>query len=99
MSSETRAPEVRDNPAQSRFEIETPLGVAYSVYELAGGLLTIRHTEVPQELEGQGLGSGLVRGVLEAARGRGLKVTPRCPFASAYMKRHPEFDDLRPDSP
>jgi predicted GNAT family acetyltransferase len=25
-----------------------------------------------------------------------LKVVPRCPFVAAYMKRHPEYDDLRP---
>jgi predicted GNAT family acetyltransferase len=93
---DTRTPEVRDNPEQNRFELATPLGVAYSEYNLDGGLLTVRHTEVPQELEGQGIGSRLVRGVLEQARARGLKVTARCPFASAYMKRHPEFDDLRP---
>jgi hypothetical protein len=96
MPSETRTPEVRDNPELRRFELATPLGVAYSEYNLDGGLLTVRHTEVPQELEGQGIGSRLARGVLEAARKRGLKVVPRCPFVSAYMKRHPEFDDLRP---
>ena len=94
--NETTMSEVTDNAAARRFEIATPLGVAYSEYSLDGGLLTIRHTEVPQELEGQGLGSRLARGVLEAARARDLKVIARCPFVSAYMKRHPEFDDLRP---
>jgi predicted GNAT family acetyltransferase len=87
--------EVADNPGMSRFELATPLGAAYSEYSLLGDVLTIKHTEVPAELEGQGIGSRLARGVLEAARARGLKVVPRCPFVSAYMQRHPEFDDLR----
>jgi uncharacterized protein len=87
---------VRDHPARSRFELETPAGIAYSDYSLVGDLLTVKHTEVPEELEGQGFGSRLARGLLELARERGLKVVARCPFVSAYMERHPEFDDLRP---
>jgi predicted GNAT family acetyltransferase len=95
MQSRAARSEVYDNPEQHRFELATPLGVAYSEYSLAGGLLTIKHTEVPAELEGQGIGSRLARGVLEAARARGFKVMARCPFVAAYMERHPEFDDLR----
>ena len=88
--------EVRDNPGQSRFELETAGGAAFSEYRLKDGVLSVLHTEVPTALEGQGLGSKLARGVLEIARARGLKVVARCPFVAGYMKRHPEFDDLRP---
>jgi hypothetical protein len=52
------------------------------------------HTEVPKALEGRGIGSGLIRGVLDAARSEGLKVKPVCPFAKAYIERHPEYADL-----
>jgi predicted GNAT family acetyltransferase len=41
------------------------------------------------------MGARLARGVLDAARARGLNVVPRCPFVAAYMKRHKEYDDLR----
>ncbi|HEX5780095.1 MAG TPA: GNAT family N-acetyltransferase [Xanthobacteraceae bacterium] len=88
--------DVTDNPALNRFELSTGAGTAISEYRLRDGVLEIRHTEVPEELEGQGIGSRLARGVLEAARARGLKVVARCPFVAAYMKRHPEYDDLRP---
>ena len=57
-------------------------------------MITLTHTEVPPALGGRGVGSALVRGVLEAARARGLKVVPKCPFVSAFMGRHPEFNDL-----
>jgi uncharacterized protein len=96
MQTRSMSLEVRDNPGRSRFELETPAGTAYSDYNLVGQLLTIKHTEVPEELEGQGIGSRLARGALEQARARGLKVVARCPFVSGYMQRHPEFDDLRP---
>jgi predicted GNAT family acetyltransferase len=66
--------------------------VAY--YSLAPGVMTLTHTEVPAALQGRGIGSRLVRGTLEAARAQGLTVVPRCSFVSAYLSRHPEFNDL-----
>ena len=52
------------------------------------------HTEVPKELGGRGIGSALIRGVLDAARAERLKVKPLCPFAKAYIERHSEYVDL-----
>jgi predicted GNAT family acetyltransferase len=46
-------------------------------------------------LEGRGIGSALIRGVLDNARADGLKVKTLCPFAKAYIDRHPEYSDLR----
>jgi uncharacterized protein len=87
--------EVRDNPVQSRFELQTNAGrPAFSEYRVKDGKLYVLHTEVPEELEGQGIGSKLARGVLEIARERGMQVVPRCPFVSAYIRRHPEYSDL-----
>jgi predicted GNAT family acetyltransferase len=50
---------------------------------------------VPKELNGRGIGSRLVRGVLDIARAEGLKVRPLCPFVAAYIDKHPEYADLR----
>jgi len=88
-------PEVIDNPSLHRFELPVDGRVAFSEYVLTDGVLTVRHTEVPKELEGRGVGSQLARGVLDHARAQGWKVIPRCPFVNAYMTRHPEYDDLR----
>ncbi|MCC6948949.1 MAG: N-acetyltransferase [Bradyrhizobiaceae bacterium] len=88
-------PEVIDNPSLRRFEMPVDGRVAFSEYQLSDGVLIVRHTEVPQELEGRGIGSRLARGVLDHARAQGWKVIARCPFVNAYMKRHPEYDDLR----
>jgi predicted GNAT family acetyltransferase len=85
---------VRDNPALHRFELDVDGKIAASYYQLRPGVITFTHTEVPHELEGHGIGSRLVRGALEAARARGLKVVAKCPFVSAYMAKHPEFNDL-----
>jgi predicted GNAT family acetyltransferase len=85
---------VRDNTDLHRFEMDADGHVAYSNYTLADGVITFMHTEVPKELEGRGIGSALVRGELEAARSRGLKVVAKCPFVAAYIKKHAEFADL-----
>ncbi|HEU4660673.1 MAG TPA: GNAT family N-acetyltransferase [Pseudolabrys sp.] len=85
---------VRDNTEQHRFELDVEGHMAVSYYELADGVITFRHTEVPKELEGHGIGSRLVRAELEVARSRGLKVVAKCPFVAAYIAKHPEFADL-----
>ena len=85
---------VRDNTERQRFELDADGHIAFSNYKRAGGVLTILHTEVPKALEGRGIGSALIRGVLDTARGEGLKVNPLCPFAKAYIERHPEYADL-----
>ena len=85
---------VRNNIAEHRFELDADGHTALAYYSMVPGVITFTHTEVPQELSGRGVGSRLVRGALEQVRAQGLKVVPKCPFVSAYMGKHPEFNDL-----
>jgi predicted GNAT family acetyltransferase len=85
---------VRDNSERHRFELDADGHVAFSNYRRDGGTITILHTEVPKELNGRGIGSALVRGLLDIARARGLTVKPVCPFVSGYIAKHPEYADL-----
>ena len=85
---------VRNNTELNRFELDVDGHTAFVYYRMEPGIITLVHTEVPPELGGRGVGSTLVRGVLEAVRALGLKVVPRCPFVSAFMGKHPEFNDL-----
>ena len=86
---------VRDNTERHRFELDAGGHIAFSNYKRSDGVLTILHTEVPKELEGRGIGSSLVRGLLEIARAQGLKVRAVCPFVKAYLDRHAEYADLQ----
>ena len=88
------ASNVRDNTERNRFELEADGHIAFSNYKRAEGVLTILHTEVPKALEGRGIGSALIRGVLDIARSQRLKVIAVCPFAKSYIERHPEYADL-----
>lgn len=86
---------VRDNPERHRFEIDLGDGsFAIAEYTLAAGKIMFTHTGVPEAHEGKGIGTTLIRFALDAARERGLKVVPICPFFAAYMQKHAEVQDL-----
>ena len=85
---------IRNNTALGRYELEVDGETASLYYGLTPGVITLRHTEVPPALGGRGVGSTLVREVLDDVRARGLKVVATCPFVVAFMGKHPEFNDL-----
>jgi predicted GNAT family acetyltransferase len=86
--------DVRHNPDQYRYELDTGAGAALAFYRLSDGVMTFTHTEVPIALRGHGLGSKMMQGVLDDVRARGMKVVPRCPFVADYIERHPQYADL-----
>jgi uncharacterized protein len=86
--------DVRNNPAQNRFELDVDGHQAVAYYRMTPGVITFIHTEVPQELSGRGIGTKLIRSALDTVRAQGLKVVPQCPFVSAFMGKHPEYNDL-----
>lgn len=94
MSEPQDATSVVDNPDEGRFELHLDEGLAYLSYTRMDGHLYILHTEVPAEAEGRGLGGRLVQAALDEARRSGVRVVPFCPFAQAYVRRHPEYGDL-----
>jgi len=86
---------IRDNPERHRFEADLDDGsFAFAEYLLLKGRIIFTHTDVPEAHEGKGLGTALIKAGLAAARERGLKVIPICPFFAAYMRRHEEVQDL-----
>jgi predicted GNAT family acetyltransferase len=56
--------------------------------------LVALHTEVLPAFEGRGIGSRLVRHVIEDVRAAGGTITPRCPLFVSWFERHPEDRDL-----
>lgn len=89
--------DLTDNTARHRFEMVVDGETAYVTYSLGNGRIVLHHTEVPAALGGRGIGSALVRSVLETVRDRGLKAVPECEFVAAYIKRHPEYAPIVAD--
>ena len=95
----TERPElhVRDVPDESRYEArlgDDPTLAALIDYRLGSGWMALVHTEVREGFEGRGLGSRLVRAVMEDLREREIPVVPRCPFVIGWLQRHPEQHDI-----
>ena len=87
-------PDVHDNPAQQRFELEVDGLTAFADYRSRPGVIVITHVEAPLLLRGTGAAGRLMQGVAEQARAKGLKIEPRCPYAQVWLERHPEQHDL-----
>lgn len=85
---------VRDNAAHSRFELDVDGHIAFSEYARDGDTIVFKHTEVPEQLAGRGVGSQLVCGALDLVRADGRKVVARCPFVAGYIGKHAEYADL-----
>lgn len=85
---------VRDNKAEHEFELVVEGHRAIAAYQIEGDTIVFTHTIVPKAIEGRGVASRLIRGALDQVRDRGLKVIPQCPFVAAYIKRHPDTQDL-----
>ncbi|MFO1326119.1 MAG: GNAT family N-acetyltransferase [Rubrivivax sp.] len=81
-------------PEDSCFEVVLGDERALCVYRRDGGVVSLTHTEVPVSHEGRGIAALLVRAALDWARREGLRVRPLCSYVAAYMRRHPETQDL-----
>ena len=49
--------DVRNNTAESRFELDVEGHIAAAYYDFKPGIITFTHTEVPEALSGRGIGS------------------------------------------
>ena len=79
---------------RGRFQVVVGGATCVADYQLQGGAMLITHTEVPPRLQGRGIAAALVQAALAHAREHGLKVSPLCSYARAYMQRHPDTLEL-----
>jgi uncharacterized protein len=92
-----RKPPQPQKVTTGRFEIEQSGQVAYLEYSLAGNILELIHTEIPETLRHLGLASALAEYALQWAREHNLKVDIVCPTVRRYVEQHLEYSDLKMD--
>lgn len=88
------------NAAEHRYEAHIGSELAgYAEFNTLADALSFTHTEVLPAFEGKGVGSGLVRHLLDDARAQGKHVIPVCQFIASYIRKHRETyaDLVRPD--
>jgi predicted GNAT family acetyltransferase len=92
--------EVRELPDQSRYVLidHGPDGtlskeIGEESYVDVGDERVLFHTGVSDEYSGKGLGSKLVRAVVDDIVAAGKRIVPVCPYVAAWLPKHPEYAD------
>ncbi len=85
------------NEQENQFEMRVPGGLAVLGYIPMPDGMDLVHTKVPEEDEGAGHGSALVRAAFDHARKANKRIVPTCPFVKAYLEKHPDDQDLARD--
>ena len=83
-----------NNTKDKQYEIHVDSYVARIVYELKDQHISLTHTVVPNELGGKGIGSSLLKKVLEDIESKGYVLIPICSFIVSYIEKHPEWKRL-----
>jgi len=83
-----------DNVEAKQYEFHIDGLIPRIEYIKAQNKIFLTHTEVPIQLEGKGVGTSLVKQVLEDIKKKELTLVPLCPFVALYLKRHPEWRKL-----
>lgn len=86
--------DVTDNTAAGRYELIEADQTAYADYRLEKGRMIIDYVFSPPALRGAGTAGRLMAGVAADARRQGLKITPLCGYAAAWLRRHGDAVDL-----
>lgn len=85
-------PELRDTG--ERYEMDEAGATSYADYRKTGERLYIDYVFSPPELRGSGAAGRLMSALAADARDKGLKITPICGYAAAWLRRSHEFRDL-----
>jgi len=86
--------QLRDDKAQSRYEMDEQGLTSWADYRLQGDRIFITHVESPPALRGSGAAGRLMEAVAQDVRSRGLKITPICGYAAAWLRRSKAHGDL-----
>lgn len=87
-------PPVADRTDINRYEMEVDGDVAFLAYRRKPDHILLAHTEVPEVFRGRGFGGILAKHALDEARKASLSVIVKCPFVTAWLRRHHEYDDI-----
>jgi predicted GNAT family acetyltransferase len=82
---------LKNNKEANQYQIQIDEYSARIEYILAQDKIFLTHTEVPKQMVGKGVGSVLVKMILQDIEKHDLTLVPLCPFVAMYIKRHPEW--------
>ncbi len=83
-----------DNRFEQAFDDDKGAGLVWADYAVKGDARIILHVEAEPSLRGSGAAGRFMQSLGDHARQTGLKLFPRCSYAVAWHKRHPDYDDV-----
>lgn len=91
--------DLRDVTAEQRFEqgftdAEGETRRVWADYAVQGSARVILHVEAEDELRGSGAAGRFMQSLADHARAEKISLTPRCSYAVAWFKRHPDQGDV-----
>jgi predicted GNAT family acetyltransferase len=89
-----QALKIINNEQEQQFQVMVEGEKAYLEYRLYKGDIALMHTDVPSSLAGRGIATALAQYALDYAREHKIPVMVYCPFVSAFLKKHPEYQDV-----
>lgn len=86
---------LENEPAAFNFYLEGKK-IGEMIVEISGTDMTVFHTEVDPDQEGQGYAGQLLEAMTSYARKHHLKVVPLCKYVHVQFDRHPDqYKDIR----
>ena len=79
-----------DNEALHRFEVVENGLTVFANYREHDGRYVLTHVDADPALRGTGAAARLMQAIVDHARAKNLKLIPRCSYAVAWFRRHPE---------
>ena len=89
----------RDVTAEQRYEqgfadANGQMRRVWADYAVQGDRRAILHVEAEDELRGSGAAGRFMQSLADHALAEGHRLSPRCSYAVAWFKRHPDYEDL-----
>lgn len=83
------------NTEAKRLELHVEGHIAFIEYILTNeNVMYLTHTEVPEALEGRGVGSKIVEKALNYIKEHNYTLAPLCPFVAKYLTKHTEWKTI-----
>lgn len=82
-----------------RTEVEGSGKLAELTWKARGEARIADHTFTPPAARGHGIALKLVQAMVDDARKEGFTIVPQCPYVEAQFRRHPEWAEVRADTP
>ena len=83
-----------DNTELHRFELMENGLTVFAEYRRHDDRYVLTHVEADPALRGTGAAARLMQAIVDHARAENLKLIPRCSYAVAWFRRHPEAADV-----